>query len=527
MSKIGKIIRVSELPPIGERENNVIYQVAVPGAATYTDYAVDANGDLKTHAVVDGSIPLELADNHISISDSSLKAEGIDSQAEYNISTREKLNSKLDKPSVDGNTQDYPKVLGVDDNGNTAALPAGDLGKNMMNSNLSNDSARNHILQAPFSINTLGNPYTITGLPNKNADFDNFRKVMVQNSNGLNAVIDGKTLIKEMPHTMTDAEVTAWKTAMNGGWTTNTMSVGLISPPVIDNTLNTPTWFLLKGANLNLNPSSFSVELVDISENLLLTIPNNQVQLYNNGTELIFYYNLNGFDLGNFKIRLWNGIAHYTSPMYVKVVNNLTHINLNALTWDKVFYGDNTSSIIMADGSSAIVKPDNNVKAAANDGDIISSMMSSKFINANKDFYLSYTASYNNVGFANANTGQANAYISLVSEGTPNNLISKGFAMLRFVMDWVILHYQYATSSTTFNNTQIDTNSNTYSESFKVTIQRSGSIYTCTVTKLSNNYSWSFSFSGPTDALCILIQGTNRSNYYDAILNLTEGVELS
>ncbi|MEN4759537.1 hypothetical protein ABEG63_04280 [Chryseobacterium sp. C39-AII1] len=49
MSNIGKIIRVNTLPPEGERENNVIYQVAALGAATYTDYAIDANGDLKIH----------------------------------------------------------------------------------------------------------------------------------------------------------------------------------------------------------------------------------------------------------------------------------------------------------------------------------------------------------------------------------------------------------------------------------------------------------------------------------------------
>lgn len=35
-----------------ERENNVIYQVAAPGAATYKDYAIDANGDLKTPSYI-------------------------------------------------------------------------------------------------------------------------------------------------------------------------------------------------------------------------------------------------------------------------------------------------------------------------------------------------------------------------------------------------------------------------------------------------------------------------------------------
>jgi len=49
MSKnIGKIIRANSLPEKGKRITNVIYQVAVPGTATYIDYAVDENGDIKT-----------------------------------------------------------------------------------------------------------------------------------------------------------------------------------------------------------------------------------------------------------------------------------------------------------------------------------------------------------------------------------------------------------------------------------------------------------------------------------------------
>ncbi|MBB4806733.1 hypothetical protein HNP38_002029 [Chryseobacterium defluvii] len=52
MSNIGKIIRVNALPPQEERETNVLYQVAVPGTATYTDYAIDKNGDARTPVVI-------------------------------------------------------------------------------------------------------------------------------------------------------------------------------------------------------------------------------------------------------------------------------------------------------------------------------------------------------------------------------------------------------------------------------------------------------------------------------------------
>ncbi|MBP8085633.1 MAG: hypothetical protein KAY28_05765, partial [Cloacibacterium sp.] len=55
-------------------------------------------------------------------------------------------NSKLNKPTTTGNTASYPYVVGEDGNGNSARLPAGDLGKNFFNSDLSNTTARNHTM---------------------------------------------------------------------------------------------------------------------------------------------------------------------------------------------------------------------------------------------------------------------------------------------------------------------------------------------------------------------------------------------
>ena len=87
------------------------------------------------------------------------------------------LDSKLSKPTTTSNTTSYPYVVGEDGNGNSARLPAGDLGKNFFNSDLQNTSARTHTMNAGVTINTLGNPHTLSGLPNKNADITNFRKV--------------------------------------------------------------------------------------------------------------------------------------------------------------------------------------------------------------------------------------------------------------------------------------------------------------------------------------------------------------
>ena len=83
---------------------------------------------------------------------------------------KEGIDGKANKPRTTSTTTSYPFVIGENGSGGTARLPAGDLGKNFFNSDLSNTTARNHTMNAGITINTLGNPHTLSGLPNKNTD---------------------------------------------------------------------------------------------------------------------------------------------------------------------------------------------------------------------------------------------------------------------------------------------------------------------------------------------------------------------
>ena len=118
------------------------------------------------------------------------------------------IDGKLNKPTTTSNTTSYPFVVGEDGNGNSARLPAGDLGKNFFNSDLSNTTARNHTMNAGVTINTLGNPYSITGLPNKNADVANFDNVVRYNpTTGQFAY--GQAFVYNVPSTITVNHVNA------------------------------------------------------------------------------------------------------------------------------------------------------------------------------------------------------------------------------------------------------------------------------------------------------------------------------
>jgi len=188
MSKnIGKIIRVNSLPPKGERLTNVIYQVAVPETATYIDYAVDENGDIKTptldksftendfskvktvnHQEPDenGNIALNY---YVQIYNSYEELQeiwdnAISDKVYFNHHTKEmvignsdgdgyslfKMEEYLNKPDVTGTVQEYPYVVVVDNEGNSAKRSLEDLNTNKL---VSVDQA-NTIVEDEFSIKT-------------------------------------------------------------------------------------------------------------------------------------------------------------------------------------------------------------------------------------------------------------------------------------------------------------------------------------------------------------------------------------
>jgi len=504
MSTIGKIIRANALPPTGAREKNVIYQVAAPGAVTYTDYAIDENGDLKIHAVVDGTVPVELADNNISISTPDLKAEGITNQAEYNTNTREKLLQKLDMPNIQGNAQDYPEIIGLDNNGNAAKLPAGDLGKNIANSSLTSIAGAGLTLGEDWEIKTSGKNYTISGLSDVSND-SNFNTFIAQNTEGKIGKSTGKQVFLNTPSSLTESERTAWKTAMNGGWTTNTMSVGLISPPIINKNLNSNTWVALKGANLNLPPASFSVEIMnEAGSTVIATVPNAQVQLYQNGIDLTFYYNFYSLANGNYKIRLWNGVAYYTTSLSIQVTDNLQTIDLASLSWNVKTYNDASSSVIYGDGALARITPDAAVKPLAEGSEIIASVKSNTLFDSGKDFYLRFNVSYNDTGTTNAD-----AFIGLITSETPNSLSNNNLINISF--DSFIVHYTGMTSK--FNGNLLQSGSTAALTALNVSIIRRGTYYSMIVETPSNGTKF-FSFTNTTEAIALCLLGTNSQRPY-------------
>jgi hypothetical protein len=197
-------------------------------------------------------------------------------------------------------------------------------------------------------------------------------------------------MLLDMPSYLTEQERTNWKTAMNGGWTTNTMSVALISPFIIKND-NNVNWILLKGANLNLPPTSFEVAIMnEAGTSVLAIVPNSQVQLYTNGTDLIFYYNFFTLGLGKYKIRLWNGVAYYITNSKLTVTDTITNIPFQQ---GEIRLVSGSSSINVATAYEVILKPDPNIKAQPTEplnalSDIVSNWVDGNVLQGNEDWWV-------------------------------------------------------------------------------------------------------------------------------------------
>lgn len=107
------------------------------------------------------------------------------------------LDDKLDKPTITDDGQNYPYVVLVDEFGDSAKAPAGDLGKNLANADLTTTGTRTFTQAHIYTHNTAGYHYYITGLPDKSAD-TTFNRMRVQNANGQEAWGNGKAVLENL-----------------------------------------------------------------------------------------------------------------------------------------------------------------------------------------------------------------------------------------------------------------------------------------------------------------------------------------
>ena len=282
------------------------------------------------------------------------------------------IDGKLNKPTTTSNTTSYPYVVGEDGNGNSARLPAGDLGKNFFNSDLSNTTARNHTMNAGVTVNTLGNAHTLAGLPNKNADIANFRKVRVQNTSGLDSVVDSKNLLTDGVTSMSDAEKDAWRLAQRKtgeNYSTGQPRIDLISPPLIETAKNYIQYVSIIGSNLFINNSISSNSIVTLQRfkdvnNIVLITPDPEINITNKVTVIqslpnIFYIaeNFSNYSDGYYRIKITNnGLTNIINDsINLLIKSNFVSESFNNFSIDSNTTNPNISYNINGNNSIEIV----------------------------------------------------------------------------------------------------------------------------------------------------------------------------
>lgn len=223
---------------------------------------------------------------------------------------------------------------------------------------------------------------------------------------------------------MTQAQALELGQLLGGGTgSAGAMSVNLISPPIVQNRYDSVEYIYLRGANLKLNSASRKIEIINTTTNqVVLTIPNAQI-VSESDFELTFWYNFKDFPLGDYKIRLTSGAKIYTTDWQLKIVQSVTDVDFNNLTWDiktKDGYTQNTST--SASGGSLL--------AVASTGSEttfpVLSIKSSELFVQGEDFYIELQCNITVAGgfygaqrhvFGIGYTGGANENLYLMNVG--------------------------------------------------------------------------------------------------------------
>ncbi len=218
-------------------------------------------------------------------------------------------------------------------------------------------------------------------------------------------------------------------------------NVNLISPPIVQNQYDSVEYVLLRGVNLKLNTTSMSIQILSNDKNTVLaTIPNNQIQLSDSGTTLVFFYNFHNFPVTECFIKITSGVKVYITTLTLKIVDQIENINTSSITWDYV-YANGVSPSTEDTSSGATIS----FREPAGQSVVPKlSIKSSELFAQGDDFYIELKINFSSRGF------EYEAPISQIGLGYTNQVNINSFKSLVF-FGWC--HYYSYTDRFYINNT--------------------------------------------------------------------------
>ncbi|MEG0760084.1 MAG: hypothetical protein RSA74_11070 [Chryseobacterium sp.] len=192
-------------------------------------------------------------------------------------------------------------------------------------------------------------------------------------------------------------------------------SVNLISPPLVQKQYNVNEYILLRGANLNLGTGR-KVEILAANKTTVIAIiPDNQVQTYDDGLSLVFYYNFSALAEGQYFIRLTSGVKVYTTSLDLTVVQQIQNVDLSTIAWDFVYApGVTPSNNDIANSGNFSIETRYGTSVTAK-----VSLKSSEIFAQGDDFLLELTINLTTKPYTNA--GVNRSYIGIGYSSTNNS----------------------------------------------------------------------------------------------------------
>ncbi|MEG0695753.1 hypothetical protein [Algoriella sp.] len=265
-------------------------------------------------------------------------------QSAFNGCVDEEFGLVLYKPTETGTVTEFPYVVGIDAEGNSAQLPAGDLGKNFANTNLNVSTNRKHTGTAsvefgfPFICSNSSVRYS--GLLDKSADAT-FNQLLGSDSNGNMAKV-GLNAVTNAMSKSTDAQKDAWRLAQRKTgeiYSTSQPRVDFLFPNIIKNE-SFIQYIRIKGSNLFIDTRENTLSWVKLRNKVTLQeylVPIVNV-IQTDPTYMSFGIDFSNIPLGVYLIKIYNHQLQMTNAdtTELSVVDYLDVQDLPPLVWNKV-----------------------------------------------------------------------------------------------------------------------------------------------------------------------------------------------
>lgn len=319
------------------------------------------------------NIDVEVDDSEVHITENTSQATVGQTQQDFNRTVASTVdantssigalaNTKLNKTNitVSGPDTAFKYVYIFDEFSTPRRMLAGDLGKNIANSNLTSIAGSGMTLGSTYTWNTAGQFFYLTGLPNKSSDAT-FNRLLMEDSNSQLAYTNGRNFFLEIPALLNDTDKQSWRNGMrlsNEIYSIGQPRIDSVILPFIDNNYTYIQYITLIGLNLFVDNQTPTAKLVmkrvkDINGNVLPTpevynITNFNV-LQTNPNILNFGLNWNTYPQGYYQFFCThNLLTNLTSPELL-VKQGITFTNLNPIWQDLTGFAqvDSNNNIVL------------------------------------------------------------------------------------------------------------------------------------------------------------------------------------